>query len=530
MSPKRLSDLEKQNIAECYQRSGETITTIAKAFGISTSTVSRVLKAYYGESGYEALVQQKRTAPRSVAPSVAPMSEAITPDATVEVTEVTTDTATAVTERPERSERPERERSEAISSQTLETAIEQSVEPSDFPITEKPAALVLESPSVSVDESSTLETASETQRQTATEAPGSRWRKSRTRSRTSSTQLTPDPASGAATSSEMIAPSEVGVSVDVSSDSEVVHAETEAAQASNLQQMDLQFRATASSAAELSTADRRRRRRSSAHTQTPEPAITVSTTVASTPVTHPVSEAIGRAIRDIDSASANATPRYTTTDTATHQPTAQASAGVKSSPLDESNLPQTGWSQTGTTSMLNTHNNYDSHNSTDDGEDGYEPYHLYSQSDESDEFGDDELLDDEDDEDADELAPRFRYASSESGLYSSSHPNALTANFVTTTPLAEAILPKTCYLVVDRSSELIAKPLREFSDLGEIPSSEFQERTLPIFDNHRVARRYANRSQRVMKIPDSQVLQKTGAHLQAKGITRILVDGKVYSL
>ena len=97
-------------------------------------------------------------------------------------------------------------------------------------------------------------------------------------------------------------------------------------------------------------------------------------------------------------------------------------------------------------------------------------------------------------------------------------------------PLSEASLPRTCYLVVDRAAELIARPLKEFSDLGQIPADEVQERTLPIFDNHKVARRFSNRSQRVIKVPDSRMLQKTRSHLQAKGITRLLIDGQVYSL
>ena len=110
------------------------------------------------------------------------------------------------------------------------------------------------------------------------------------------------------------------------------------------------------------------------------------------------------------------------------------------------------------------------------------------------------------------------------------HAANLGTSLLASPPLSEAILPKTCYLVVDRLSELISRPLQDFEELGEIPPGETQEQTLPIFDNHRVARRFANRSQRVMKIPDSRVLQKTGAHLQAKGITRVLIDGKVYSL
>jgi transposase-like protein len=97
-------------------------------------------------------------------------------------------------------------------------------------------------------------------------------------------------------------------------------------------------------------------------------------------------------------------------------------------------------------------------------------------------------------------------------------------------PLTEASLPKTCYLVVDRASELIARPLKEFDDLGQIPAHETGAKTLPVFDNHRVARRFANRSQRAIKVPDSQMLQKTGSYLQAKGITRIFFDGQVYSL
>lgn len=97
-------------------------------------------------------------------------------------------------------------------------------------------------------------------------------------------------------------------------------------------------------------------------------------------------------------------------------------------------------------------------------------------------------------------------------------------------PLSLAHLPKTCYLVIDRSAELITRPLKDFGDLGQIPSLENQQRTLPIFDNHRVAKRFSTKRDRVIKIPDSQMLHKASNHLQAKGITRLLIDGQVYSL
>jgi transposase-like protein len=109
-------------------------------------------------------------------------------------------------------------------------------------------------------------------------------------------------------------------------------------------------------------------------------------------------------------------------------------------------------------------------------------------------------------------------------------PSVSSAIKIQVLPLSAAHLPKTCYLVIDRAAELIVRPLKDFADLGKIPPEEFQQKTLPIFDNHRVARRFSNRSQRVIKIPDSRILQKTRTYLYAKGITRLLLDGQIYSL
>jgi transposase-like protein len=97
-------------------------------------------------------------------------------------------------------------------------------------------------------------------------------------------------------------------------------------------------------------------------------------------------------------------------------------------------------------------------------------------------------------------------------------------------PLSEASIPKTFYLVIDRASELITRPLQDFAELGQVPAEEVQAKTLPIFDNHRVARRFSRRMQRVVKVPDGKVLEKVGSYLQAKGITRLLIDGQVYSV
>ena len=108
--------------------------------------------------------------------------------------------------------------------------------------------------------------------------------------------------------------------------------------------------------------------------------------------------------------------------------------------------------------------------------------------------------------------------------------NLETVELIQVLPFSEAKFPKTCYLVVDRSSELITRPLQAFGELGTIPEQEVDAKTLPIFDNHRIARRFSHRTQRIVKVPNSNVLKKTCPQLLAKGITRLLINGHVYSL
>ena len=97
-------------------------------------------------------------------------------------------------------------------------------------------------------------------------------------------------------------------------------------------------------------------------------------------------------------------------------------------------------------------------------------------------------------------------------------------------PLSKAMFPKVCYVVINRRAELIVRPLKECNHLGEIPKSELKQQTLPVFTNYRVARRFSNRFQRVMKIPNGSLLLKTSSHLLAKGINYLLMDNRLYSL
>jgi hypothetical protein len=143
---------------------------------------------------------------------------------------------------------------------------------------------------------------------------------------------------------------------------------------------------------------------------------------------------------------------------------------------------------------------------------------------------DDELDDDLDDADLDEDDFEEEGEEGGDGLDSFGAIHVNSKGMVQVQPLVEAAIPRTCYVVVDRASELITRPLKDFAELGQIPAEEIQENTLPIFDNHRIAKRFMRRMQRVVKVPDGRIFSKVRPYLQAKGITRLLIDGQVYSL
>ena len=92
-------------------------------------------------------------------------------------------------------------------------------------------------------------------------------------------------------------------------------------------------------------------------------------------------------------------------------------------------------------------------------------------------------------------------------------------------PLMPGVLPSSVYMLVDKTVELQAKPLKEFPELGSLPDHELDLQALMLFTNPRQAKRHCGRTQRVIKVPDAEVLQRRSSYLVAQGITRLVVEG-----
>ncbi len=97
-------------------------------------------------------------------------------------------------------------------------------------------------------------------------------------------------------------------------------------------------------------------------------------------------------------------------------------------------------------------------------------------------------------------------------------------------PLNSGALPRSAYMLVDKSDELDIQPLKLFSGLGPLSDSELERNALYLFTTPRMARRQCGRSQRVIKIPDTQVFLLSVDYLLAKGITRLVLEGSLIAL
>ena len=97
-------------------------------------------------------------------------------------------------------------------------------------------------------------------------------------------------------------------------------------------------------------------------------------------------------------------------------------------------------------------------------------------------------------------------------------------------PFSVDLLPDSAYMLVDKVVELDARPLKEFPELGLLDDTEQERQGLCLYASPRAAKRQCGRSQRVIKVPDTAVFQRTSSYLLARGITRLVLDGTLIAL
>ena len=97
-------------------------------------------------------------------------------------------------------------------------------------------------------------------------------------------------------------------------------------------------------------------------------------------------------------------------------------------------------------------------------------------------------------------------------------------------PISEIDFPKVVYMVVDKKIELEIKLLKDFPEWEFLPLSDLNRKVIEIYFDLNTAKRFCNKDQKVIKVPNPDVFNITAPILKLKGISRIVCPEKLIAL
>jgi hypothetical protein len=96
--------------------------------------------------------------------------------------------------------------------------------------------------------------------------------------------------------------------------------------------------------------------------------------------------------------------------------------------------------------------------------------------------------------------------------------------------ISEVEFPRIVYMIVDNKIELETKYLREYPEWQFLSQEELDRKTIEIYIDMKIAKRYCRNSQKVIKVPNTEVFKIVAPILLARGITRIVSPDKLIAL
>ena len=97
-------------------------------------------------------------------------------------------------------------------------------------------------------------------------------------------------------------------------------------------------------------------------------------------------------------------------------------------------------------------------------------------------------------------------------------------------PISEIDFPETVYMIVHKTIELETKLLKDYPEWHFLSNSDLNRKTIEIFIDVKIAKRFCNKDQKVIKIPNSNVLKIVAPILITRGISRIISDKNLIAL
>jgi hypothetical protein len=97
-------------------------------------------------------------------------------------------------------------------------------------------------------------------------------------------------------------------------------------------------------------------------------------------------------------------------------------------------------------------------------------------------------------------------------------------------PILDVDLPDIVYMIVDKKIELLTKYLKDYPEWQFLSDDELNRKTIEIYFDLKTAKRFCNKEQKVIKVPNTRVFKLVAPILLKKGISRIVSFDKLISL
>ena len=97
-------------------------------------------------------------------------------------------------------------------------------------------------------------------------------------------------------------------------------------------------------------------------------------------------------------------------------------------------------------------------------------------------------------------------------------------------PISDINFPKIVYMIVDKKIELVIKDLKDYPDWQFLSKDELNRKTIEIHLDLKKAKKFCNKEQKVIKVPNTDVFKVVAPILLSRGISRIVSPDQLIAL
>lgn len=97
-------------------------------------------------------------------------------------------------------------------------------------------------------------------------------------------------------------------------------------------------------------------------------------------------------------------------------------------------------------------------------------------------------------------------------------------------PIKDIDFPSIVYMIVDKKIELETKFLRDYPEWEFLPNEDLGRKCIEIYNDLKTAKRFCNKEQKVIKVPNTDVFKIVAPILISRGISRIVNSEQLIAL